>query len=80
MVDEAVLVLGGRGAFDEETYVPLLHEVVPFLLEAYRLGRPTYDEALVLRDRQQHLSERRAEVLFNICISIPCLVLSNSLF
>lgn len=57
MVDEVVLALGGRGAFDEETYVPLLHEVVPSLLEAYRLGRPTYDEALVLRDRQQHLSE-----------------------
>ncbi|XP_058208191.1 protein MAIN-LIKE 2-like [Rhododendron vialii] len=33
--------------------------MVPSLLDAYRLERTAYDEALVLRDPQQHLSLRR---------------------
>lgn len=57
VVKEAGLALRGRGLFVAETYVPLLHAVEPSFLEAYRPRMATYNEALVLRDRSQHLSE-----------------------
>ncbi|KAI8538593.1 hypothetical protein RHMOL_Rhmol09G0116300 [Rhododendron molle] len=37
------------------------HVVVPSLFDPYTPRRPTYDEALVLRDPQRHLSLRRDE-------------------
>ncbi|KAI8567969.1 hypothetical protein RHMOL_Rhmol02G0162700 [Rhododendron molle] len=56
--DEAV---PRRSVVDEATYVPFQHVVVPTLLDAYRPERTTYDESLVLRDPQQHLSTRQDE-------------------
>lgn len=44
VVEAAGLALRGRGAFDEVTYVPLLHAVEPSLLETYRPRRTTYEE------------------------------------
>ncbi|KAI8572764.1 hypothetical protein RHMOL_Rhmol01G0225600 [Rhododendron molle] len=67
VVDEAVLAFRGQGPFNKATYMPLLHVVVSSLLEAYRPRRPTYDEALVLGDHLQHLSERRAEAIVISC-------------
>ncbi|KAI8571527.1 hypothetical protein RHMOL_Rhmol01G0126700 [Rhododendron molle] len=62
VVDEATEALQGRKAYDKATYVPFQHVVVPSLLDAYRPERTTYNEALVLRDPQQHLSLRRDDV------------------
>ncbi|KAI8550826.1 hypothetical protein RHMOL_Rhmol06G0137700 [Rhododendron molle] len=61
-MDKAMAAFAGQGAHSEATYVPFQHVVVPYLLDTYRPERPTYDEALVLRDPQQHLSLRRADV------------------
>ncbi|KAI8551106.1 hypothetical protein RHMOL_Rhmol06G0159300 [Rhododendron molle] len=67
VVDEVTLALQGRGAYDEATYVPFQHVVVPSLFDPYTPRRPTYDEALVLKDPQQHLSLRRDEAISLSC-------------
>ncbi|KAI8559962.1 hypothetical protein RHMOL_Rhmol04G0217500 [Rhododendron molle] len=71
VVDEVTLALQRREAYDEVTYVPFQHVVVPSLLDPYAPRRPTYDEALVLRDPQQHLSLSRDEGAPGL-VAVPC--------
>ncbi|KAI8535882.1 hypothetical protein RHMOL_Rhmol10G0209100 [Rhododendron molle] len=67
VVAEATLALQGREPYDEATYVPFQHVVVPSLFDPYTPSRPTYDEPLVLRDPQRHLSLRQDEAISLSC-------------